>query len=435
MLGYRSVSLRPVLAFGKRCGGRRYVGETHDPRFFKFNTPSEKFKQMLPDQDDEIVISMSSGVDSTVCAKMFTSRYKNVRGIFMANWSSDKLINNGSNSKCTVDEDWLQVREICEHLKIPCERVNFEKEYWTQVFEPMLNEYEKGYTPNPDIGCNKYVKFGKMIEHLNKIFPQNGESGKKWWLVTGHYAKILKDTENGDFRLFRADYKQKDQSYYLTSMPNDVLGNVIMPIGHYTKPEVREIAKDYDLLTKDKPDSQGLCFVSQVGKFKDFLNEYIPPNPGDIITEDGKVWGKHHGLWSATIGQRSGISMPQGDPKYKGVWLVSGKNIEKNQLIISRKDDKDAFYKDLINVDLNTWYWMVNDINWDQIKKEIESGSNRINCQIRSLQIPNVIETFQLVKNGQEISFKINEKIFGVAAGQILALYKDDMLLGSGVIC
>lgn len=404
-----------------------------DPRFFRFtSTPNDRYKQVLPDKDDEIVVSMSSGVDSSVSALMFAKTYKNVRGVFMANWSPDRVID--SNSACTVDSDWLQVRETCQQLGIPCERVNFEKEYWTQVFEPMLDQYQKGYTPNPDIGCNKYVKFGKMIEYLERLFATRSK-GSKWWLVTGHYARILKDTGTNESRLFRAKYKQKDQSYYLTSMPHGVLDRVLMPMGHYTKPEIRQIAQDYDLVTKDKPDSQGLCFVSQVGKFKDFLNEYIPPNPGNIVTKDGKIWGRHQGLWSATIGQKSGISMPQGDPRYKGVWLVSDKNIERNELVISRKDDRDAFYKDVVSVDLSTWYWMVPNLRWSAVKKELREGSN-INCQIRSLQVPNVVENIAITEDSHGVvEIKINERIFGIAAGQTLALYQDDMLLGSGVIC
>lgn len=416
---------------------RWYSSVGVDSRFFK-TTTIEGYTQVMPKENDEIIISMSSGVDSSVTALMFAKKYKNVRGIFMANWSSDKIIN--SNSKCTVDDDWLQVIETCKQLNIPCERVNFEKDYWTQVFEPMLDQYQRGLTPNPDIGCNKYVKFGKMIEYLNKKFNNcnmNMNNDKKWWLVTGHYSRILQNNETKEFNLFRADYKCKDQSYYLTSMPNNILNHVLMPIGHYSKPEIREIAKDYNLITKDKPDSQGLCFVSQIGKFKDFLNEFLPPNPGNIVTKDGKIWGKHNGLWSATIGQKSGISMPQGNPLYKGVWLVSGKNIEKNELIISRKDDKDAFYTNLINVDEKNWYWMQKGLSFEKllIDKYNNKKNNNINCQIRSLQEPNKVLDIKVNDNNNgKVSFKINESIFGVAPGQTLALYKDDMLLGSGVI-
>lgn len=410
--------------------GTKYV----DDRFFRFTTPDKGYKQVLPDPEDEIVISMSSGVDSSVTALMFAKTYKNVRGVFMANWAPDKIID--GNSTCTVDSDWLQVRETCSQLGIPCQRVNFEKEYWTQVFEPMLHQYQQGLTPNPDIGCNKYVKFGKMVEYLTRLFHNANppdKPGKKWWLVTGHYAKVLLDTTTGQSRLFRADHRGKDQSYYLSSIPNNVLGRILMPIGHYSKPEIRQIANDYNLVTKDKPDSQGLCFVSQVGKFKDFLNEYIPPNPGNIVTRDGRVWGRHEGLWSATIGQKSGISMPQGDPKYKGVWLVSDKNIEKNELVISRKDDRDAFYKDEISVDVDSWYWLVPDLTWARVIEGLQTrGSNRLNCQIRSLQTPNNVTEINL--DDGRVVFKIDEKIFGVAAGQTFALYQDDLMLGSGVI-
>lgn len=402
--------------------GKRWMSFSKpDPRFFKFNTP-KGFTQMMPEPNDQIIISMSSGVDSSVCALMFSKMYKNVRGIFMANWSADKVID--GNSKCTVDNDWLEVRKTCDQLNIPCERVNFEKDYWTQVFEPMLNEYQRGLTPNPDIGCNKYVKFGKMIEHLDSTIPK----GEKWWLVTGHYAKILKNEETGEYSLFRGDYKQKDQSYYLTSMPSRILDHVLMPIGHYTKPEVRAIANDYNLETSKKPDSQGLCFVSQVGKFKDFLNEYIPPNPGNIVTRDGKVWGQHQGLWSATIGQKCGISMPQGDPKYKGVWLVCDKDIEKNELIIAHKNDKEAFRKDEIGVDLERWHWF-GPQSWESVGELIRRGED-INCQIRSLQTPNRV----VGVSAAEGVVSLDEPLFGVAAGQTLALYWGDRFLGAGEI-
>ncbi|CAI8491770.1 unnamed protein product [Pichia kudriavzevii] len=410
---------------GQLCLFSTVAAPVVDSRFFQTQNPINGYRQVQPSPEDEIIISMSSGVDSSVAALMYSKKYKNVRGVFMANWSPDKIID--SNSACTVDSDWIQVQETCRQLKIPCTRVNFEKEYWTQVFEPMLEQYERGLTPNPDIGCNKYVKFGKMMEYLEDNYR---DSNKKWWLVTGHYSRILHNDTTGECNIFRAHYKCKDQSYYLASMPNRVLSKILMPIGHYTKPQIREIAQEYDLVTKDKPDSQGLCFVSQVGKFKDFLNEYITPNPGDIVTKDGKVWGRHQGLWSATIGQKSGISMPQGDPKYKGVWLVSDKNVERNQLIISRKDDHDAFYRDTIEVDLNTWYWMDKHTSWSTLNVD---GS--INCQVRSLQVPNIVKKFEMDIQNSKCSFKINEEIFGVAAGQTLALYRNDMLLGSGVIC
>ena len=409
--------------------GRRITG-FRDPRFLRFSeSPDGRFRQELPGEDDEIVVSMSSGVDSSVTALMFAQRYRNVRGVFMSNWSPDRMAD--SSSTCTVDTDWLQVRATCRQLQIPCERVNFEREYWTQVFEPMLEQYERGYTPNPDIGCNRYVKFGKMVEHLARRFDGGG---KRWWLVTGHYACILRDEDaGGEHRLLRAQYRQKDQSYYLARMPHDVLDCVLMPLGHYTKPEVRQIAREYDLVTKDKPDSQGLCFVSQAGKFSDFLGEYLRPNPGNIVTADGHVWGRHQGLWTATIGQRSGISMPQGDPRYKGVWLVADKNVARNELVIARKDDRTAFYRSSVAVEPASWYWQSARLGWDDVQQLLQTGAN-VNCQIRSLQTPNTVKSVNLDNDGV-LRVQITEEIFGIAAGQTLALYHDDVLLGSGVIC
>ncbi|KAG7817368.1 hypothetical protein KL928_004103 [Ogataea angusta] len=373
------------------------------------------YVQPTPHPDDQIVVSMSSGVDSSVAALMYAKEYKNVKGIFMANWSPDSR---GGASRCTVESDWEEVQTICDQIGIPCERVNFEKEYWSDVFEPMLEMYRKGLTPNPDVGCNKYVKFGKMVEHLSNKFPQDN-----WWLVTGHYARIMKHRATGESHLLRACYLPKDQSYYLSQLPESVLGRVLMPIGHYTKPEVRELAQRYGLTSKDKRDSQGLCFVSQHGKFKDFLDEFLPPSPGDIVTADGRVWGRHNGLWHGTIGQRSGISMPQGDPEMKGVWFISGKNYDKNQLVISKKTDRAAFEKDRLKV--ADWQWINSSVNFENFDPA------ELTVQVRSLESPRALTA---VVAGDEPEFLLHEKIDGVAPGQNLVLYKNERVLGGGII-
>ncbi|ESW96002.1 hypothetical protein KL918_003563 [Ogataea parapolymorpha] len=373
------------------------------------------YAQPVPNPNDQIVVSMSSGVDSSVAALMYAKQYKNVKGIFMANWSPDSR---GGVSKCTVESDWEEVQTICDQIGIPCERVNFEKEYWSDVFEPMLEMYRKGLTPNPDVGCNKYVKFGKMIEHLSTKFSRDN-----WWLVTGHYARIMKHRATGESHLLRAGFLPKDQSYYLSQMPESVLSKILMPIGHYTKPEVRELAQRYGLVSKDKRDSQGLCFVSQHGNFKDFLDEFLPPNPGDIVTADGRVWGRHNGLWHGTIGQRSGISLPQGDPEMKGVWYISGKNYDKNQLIISKKTDRAAFEKDRLKV--ADWQWINSSLDFGDLDPA------ELTIQVRSLESPRALRA---VVAGNEPEFLLQEKIDGVAPGQNLVLYKNERVLGGGII-
>ncbi|QPG75065.1 hypothetical protein FOA43_002405 [Brettanomyces nanus] len=396
--------------------------------------------QPRPNPQDEIVISMSSGVDSSVSALLYSQKYEHVRGIFMANWSSsaDGHVGSacnrddgqkGKNSSCSVDQDWDEVQATCSQLRIPCERVNFEKEYWTDVFEPMLEMYSKGLTPNPDVGCNKYIKFGKMIEHLQSYYERRQLlSSSKWWLVTGHYARVLQKESTGEFQLFRAGYKPKDQSYYLSQIPESVLGRILLPMGHHTKPEVRRMAGENGLVTRDKPDSQGLCFVSPSVKFDDFLDEYIEANPGDIVDTSGKIWGRHRGLWHGTIGQRSGISMPQGDPRYKGVWLISDKDIDRNRMIISRKDDREAFIKRRIEV--QDWHWMNAGLKIGEVAK-----GRSLNAQIRSLQQPSkVIRVIQKQQNPEQLVVDVEDGIFGVAPGQDLVLYDGDRVLGCGMI-
>ncbi|RLV87990.1 Mitochondrial tRNA-specific 2-thiouridylase 1 [Meyerozyma sp. JA9] len=369
------------------------------------------FKQQEPDSDDEIVVAMSSGVDSSVAAAIYAKKYNNVRGIYMANWSQT--------AKCT-EADWNDVQRICKSIQIPCERVNFEREYWSDVFQPMITAYQQGLTPNPDVGCNKYVKFGKMVEHLG---TRLGNS-RKWWLVTGHYARIMKNENTQRFSLLRGLYPNKDQSYYLSSVPYSILSNVLMPIGHMTKPEVRQIAKDLDLHVAAKPDSQGLCFVSQEERsFRQFLDEYIEPNPGNIVTEDGKIWGRHRGLWHATIGQKSGISMPQGSPEYKGVWFVSEKRPATNELVIVKGGNHPSLFKGKVLVE--NWAW----IDEQNVAK---AGDGPYHIQYRSLQFP--IKVKAIVPNEDGLEIEMEEKARAMAPGQSVVLYKGSEVLGSGEI-
>ncbi|ANZ74365.1 BA75_01045T0 [Komagataella pastoris] len=381
--------------------------------------------QPLPGERDRIVVAMSSGVDSSVTAalcKKILPRSE-VEGVFMANWTSD--------SNCT-DSDWNDVKKTCLHIGIPCRRVDFEKEYWTEVFEPMLEQYRTGKTPNPDVGCNRYVKFGKMIEHLTNTLGEQ----QPWWLVTGHYARVLEDIASEEKHLFRSDHLPKDQSYYLSSIKNSSLKRLFLPIGHFSKPEVRNLAKRWKLPTSNKPDSQGLCFVSQKeGHFKKFLDEFLSPEPGDIITIDEKgiknKWGSHQGLWHATIGQRSGVSMPQGDLSYKGTWFVSEKRPKTNEIVIVKGSNNPALYKD--TVETSDWLW-VGLFNADNLK---DIPINQLTIQYRSLQDPISLLKWDLSgqsPNSQEMSFRLRKKYRAISPGQVAVLYHRDRVLGCGII-
>lgn len=360
------------------------------------------YKQAQP--SGTLVVAMSSGVDSSVTAALMAQRHgkAHVKGVYMANWLQD--------AKCTEGE-WSDVQRVCEQIGIDCERVNFEKEYWHDVFAPMLAMYERGLTPNPDMGCNRYVKFGVMVQHLQRRL------GNQWWLATGHYARIEPSVYP---RLIRGYDGNKDQSYYLANVENSVLHRVLMPLGHYTKPQVRQMAAQMKLHTASKPDSQGLCFVSPTGSFRDFLNEYLPQNPGNIVTEDGRVWAQHQGLWHATVGQKAGITMPQGDPRYKGVWFVSEKRIAENELVIVKGGDNPALFKKRLSVE--DWLWMGDGA---------AHAHGDLSIQYRSLQDPVLVESMTI---DDTVHFTLKQAQRAMAPGQSVVLYKGNRVLGAGTL-
>lgn len=370
------------------------------------------YPQATPSSCDSIIVAMSSGVDSSVTAALLAEKHgaSRVRGIYMANWSQT--------AKCTEGE-WNDVQKVCAQLGIACDRINFEKEYWTDVFSPMLDMYLRGLTPNPDLGCNRYIKFGKMVEYLASQYVTRPG---KWWLATGHYARV-EAPGSGPCKLVRAFYAHKDQSYYLASIPQSVLSHVLMPLGHYTKPQVREMARHRGLCTAEKPDSVGLCFVSpEHTKFRHFLDEYLPSKPGNIISKDGRVWGRHQGLWHATIGQKLGVSMPQGDPRYSGVWFVSEKRVASNELVIVRGSNNPALFHNCI--DVTDWLWFGDEPDL--------SLPLSLLVQYRSLQVPAQVRACSWTQG--RFRFLLAEKQRAMAPGQNVVLYQGNHVLGSGVL-
>lgn len=347
-----------------------------------------------------------------------------VRGLYMCNWTST--------AKC-VEGEWNEVQKICSMIGIPSLRVNFEKDYWTDVFEPMLKYYSQGLTPNPDVSCNRYIKFGSLVDHLNKLHNFSKEEKDDWWLATGHYARIAEAEENSStpdhLALMRPKDRGKDQSYYLSTIKPGVLNRVFFPLADYTKKEVRAMAESRFALgaTASKPDSQGLCFVSQdQNTFREFLNDYVNPEPGKIVTTNGEVVGEHMGLWHATIGQRSGVSLPQGSPAYKGVWYVCDKNIARNEIVICRGVDNPALY--MKGATSGDFEWLVTDIH------EAIDPSN-LYAQYRSLQDPCKVVNFDVSgPSNKHVSVTFDTPTRAIAPGQYLVLYSGDRVLGSGMV-
>ncbi|ODV64023.1 tRNA-5-taurinomethyluridine 2-sulfurtransferase [Ascoidea rubescens DSM 1968] len=390
------------------------------------------YKQMEPNENDQIFVAISSGVDSSVTAALLKQKYKNIQAIYMANWSQT--------SNC-IEKDWNDVQDLCQFLNIPCKRLNFEKDYWFNVFEPMIEMYKNGLTPNPDIYCNQFVKFGKLFNYLDE-YQKNHKPitpSSNWWLATGHYARIMNHIPSNQFHLLRSLYPNKDQSFYLSKISPSILNHLLLPVGHYSKTQIRQLAKDFNLPTASKPDSQGLCFVNpsntKNGKFRKFLNDFIQPKPGNIITKDGTIFGQHQGLWHGTIGQKSGISMPQGNQLYKGVWYISEKRIASNELVIVKGGDNvDLFTNTMI---VKNWTWMGNDLNFQQINQILSNKKNdhELCVQYISLQKPLKISNFNLVNNKlNEIQISLTQLARAITPGQNMVLYDGNRILGCGII-
>lgn len=272
----------------------------------------------MTNKDTTVVVGMSGGVDSSVTAKLLLEEGYNVVGIFMKNWDDTDEF-----GVCTATNDYEDVRLVAEEIGIPYYSVNFEKEYHDRVFQYFLDEYKKGRTPNPDVMCNKEIKFKAFLDHAMKLGAD--------YVATGHYARVIHD-ENG-VQMLRGVDNNKDQTYFLNQLTQEQLSRTLFPLGHLEKPEVRELAHKYDLATKDKKDSTGICFIGE-RDFKEFLSNYLPANPGRMINmETGEDKGRHDGLMYYTIGQRQGLGIG-GDG---GPYFVAGKNLETNELYVVRE--------------------------------------------------------------------------------------------------
>ena len=286
----------------------------------------------------KVIIGMSGGVDSSVAAILLQKQGYEVEGLFMRNW--DSSINNDilgnpnlNNNICPQEQDYNDAIEVCKKLNIPLHRIDFVKEYWDNVFEYFLSELKKGRTPNPDIMCNKYIKFDCFAKEAKRLGAD--------YIATGHYAKI----ENG--QLMKAKDSNKDQTYFLSQLNRKQLENVLFPLGDIEKSEVRKIASEYGLITAEKKDSTGICFIGE-RHFKEFLTNYMPKEDGDIVDiSTGKVLGKHNGLMYYTIGQRKGLDIGGNKERL----FVVGKDLTKNVLYVSLGDDNSYLLSDSCIID------------------------------------------------------------------------------------
>lgn len=272
----------------------------------------------------KVVVGISGGVDSSVAALLLKQQGYDVVGIFMKNW--DETDDDGV---CTAEEDYKDAVAVANEIGIDYYSINFEKEYYDRVFTYFLDEYKKGRTPNPDIMCNKEIKFKAFLDFAMKLGAD--------YVATGHYARIERCDDG--VKLLRGLDNNKDQTYFLSQLTQDQIKNVMFPVGELQKKEVREIAKKYNLATADKKDSTGICFIGE-RNFNEFLSHYLPAKQGNIVDVDGNIMGKHNGLMYHTIGQRRGLGIG-GDG---AAWFVCGKNLETNELIVCQGEDNPLLY-------------------------------------------------------------------------------------------
>lgn len=353
----------------------------------------------------KVVIGMSGGVDSSVAAYILQKQGYKVIGLFMRNW--DSLVNNDisgnpnlNNNICPQEQDYNDALEVCKKLNIPLHRVDFVKEYWDYVFKYFLDELEKGRTPNPDLMCNKYIKFD--------LFKKEAEKLGADYVATGHYARIIGN------RLCRAVDLNKDQTYFLAQVSEEHLKNVLFPIGDLIKPEVRKIADELNLVTAKKKDSTGICFIGE-RNYQKFISNYLKPNPGDIIDIDTmKVIGTHSGLMNYTIGQRRNVGISGNSEKH----FVVGKDVKKNILYVAFGEDSKYLYSDSCVVD-NVNYLCQTRHTFCTAKFRYRGEDHEV-----------ILEYL----DNNEILVKYPSKVKAVTPGQACVFYLGEQCLGSGII-
>jgi tRNA-specific 2-thiouridylase len=271
-------------------------------------------------KSEQIIVGMSGGVDSSVTALLLARQGADIAGLFMQNWEEDERF-----GECQADRDRADALRVCAKLGIAFHTRNFAAEYWDQVFESFLSEYRAGRTPNPDVLCNREIKFKTFLDHARALGAER--------IATGHYART--DNLDGRHRLLRGRDGNKDQSYFLYTLGQEQLAATLFPVGELPKPEVRALAHEAELQTHDKKDSTGICFIGE-RDFREFLGQYIPAQRGELRTPDDRRIGEHDGVMYYTLGQRNGLGIGGRKDAGSGAWYVVGKDVAKNVLYVAQ---------------------------------------------------------------------------------------------------
>ncbi|QXP87565.1 tRNA 2-thiouridine(34) synthase MnmA [Methylococcus capsulatus] len=354
-----------------------------------------------------VVVGMSGGVDSSVTALLLLRQGYRVSGLFMKNWEEDD-----GTEYCTAAQDFADAKQVCERLGVELHTVNFAAEYWDEVFEVFLSEYRAGRTPNPDILCNKQIKFRAFLDYAEDLGAD--------LIAMGHYARVAE--EEGRLQLLKGCDAGKDQSYFLYTLQQEQLARTLFPLGGLRKTEVRALAAGAGFANDAKKDSTGICFIGE-RRFKDFLARYLPARPGDIRTPEGVLLGRHDGLMYYTLGQRSGLGIGGTRAGGQEPWYVLDKDLARNVLVVGQGHDHPLLYRDGL---------LASRLHWVDGAGPAPGEILRCAAKTRYRQSDQDCRIRLIGEDRLEVVFAQPQR--AVTPGQSVVFYQDDCCLGGGVI-
>ena len=359
---------------------------------------------MNTENPQKVIVGMSGGVDSSVAALLLQQSGYQVEGLFMKNWDEDD-----GTEYCTAKDDLKDAQAVSDKLGIYLHTANFASEYWDNVFEHFLQEYKAGRTPNPDILCNREIKFKAFLDYATSLGAD--------YIATGHYTR--KRGEGASTQLLKGLDNNKDQSYFLHAVAGEQIARSLFPVGELEKPRVRELALQYDLVTHDKKDSTGICFIGE-RRFKDFLAQYLPAQPGDIESVDGNTMGQHSGLMYHTIGQRQGLGIGGVKGAGEQPWYVVEKDLQRNVLVVAQGAQHQRLFKQALHT---------TSIHWIDSHQPALPFRCMAKTRYRQSDQDCVIVS---VDSGYDIIFDQPQR--AITPGQSVVFYSGDVCLGGGII-
>lgn len=361
---------------------------------------------MSDNSQKKVIVGMSGGVDSSVSAYLLQQQGYQVAGLFMKNWEEDD-----NDEYCSAAADLADAQAVCDRLGIELHTVNFAAEYWDNVFELFLQEYRAGRTPNPDILCNKEIKFKAFLEFAADDLGAD-------YIATGHYVR-RRDVD-GTTQLLRGVDANKDQSYFLYTLSHQQVAQSLFPVGELEKPEVRRIATHLGLVTAKKKDSTGICFIGE-RKFRDFLGRYLPAQPGKIVTVDGQVIGEHQGLMYHTLGQRKGLGIGGTKEGSEAPWYVVEKDVTNNVLLVAQGHDHPRLFSHGL---------IAQQLHWVDRRPLRTPLRCTVKTRYRQADIPCLLTPL----SDDRIEVRFEQPVVAVTPGQSAVFYQDEVCLGGGII-